>query len=102
KQTFDRVAASAGSTLLTLAAIGLVVPAIFHYVGESAVGRGALTLEREHALETSLSTEIAVILFIAYVLSLVFSLRTHRHLYAGAAEGEMHASTPASSIPRAV
>src|SRR5262245_63378429 len=30
RQTFDRSAAAAGSTLLALAAIGLVVPAIFH------------------------------------------------------------------------
>src|SRR4029453_11420724 len=31
-QTFNKTAANLGTTMLTLAAIGLVVPAIFHYV----------------------------------------------------------------------
>jgi len=69
--------------LPALAAIGLVVPAIFHLAAESAAARGALTPQRELLIERSLSIEIAVVLFVAYLLSLLFSLRTHRHLYAG-------------------
>ncbi len=68
---FNRTAASMGSTLLVLAATGLVVPAVFHLV---ASGRSA-------AHELHLSTEIAIVLFATYVLSLVFTLRTHSHLY---------------------
>jgi Ca2+:H+ antiporter len=83
RQTFDRSAAAAGSTLLALAAIGLVVPALFHSVAETAVRDRMLSGAREIALERSLSLEIAVVLFVAYGLSLLFSLRTHRHLYAG-------------------
>lgn len=77
-QKFNPVAANLGSTLLMLSAIALVIPAIFHLiVGESA-GVG----------ERKLSLEIAVVLMVTYVLSLVFTLRTHRHLYGGAAEAE--------------
>ncbi len=83
RQTFDRAAASMGSTLLALAAIGLVVPALFNVVASNAVARAALTAAQEALRERDLSLEIAVVLFIAYLLSLVFSLGTHRHLYAG-------------------
>jgi Ca2+:H+ antiporter len=83
RQNFDRTTASMGSTLLALAAIGLVVPALFHLVGSSAVARASLSATRESGLEKILSLAISCVLFGAYVLSLVFSLGTHRHLYAG-------------------
>jgi len=77
--SFNRTAATMGSTLLTLGGIGLIVPAVFHYV---AIGQ-------DPAHELELSTEIAVVLFLTYVLSLFFVLRTHSHLYTGAAgDGE--------------
>jgi Ca2+:H+ antiporter len=84
-QKFDRAAAAANSTLLALAAIGLVVPAIFHPIAMSAVASNRVTPERERILESGLSLEIAAVLFVAYAASLLFSLRTHRHLYAGEA-----------------
>ncbi len=90
KQTFDRAAAAASSTLLMLAAIALVVPAVFHVVADSAVATKAISPAREIALERSLSLEIAVVLFATYVLSLLFTLRTHKHLYTGGAEGHVH------------
>jgi len=62
-----------GATLMALSAIGLVVPALFHQVVREAHGRR----------EAELSLEIAVVLFATYLLSLVFSLRTHKHLYDG-------------------
>ena len=95
RQTFDRAAAAAGSTMLALAAIGLVVPAMFHFVADAAVAREALTAQKEIAIERSLSLEIAVVLAVAYVLSLLFSLRTHKHLYAGQEGAEAHAPTSA-------
>ena len=73
RQRFNRTAAGMGSSLLLLAAVGLIVPAIFH---QTAAGRGDI-IERE------LSLEIAIVLFGIYVLSLIFSLKTHRHLYLG-------------------
>lgn len=90
RQLFDRSAAAAGSTLLALATIGLVVPALFNVVSGFAVTRHEITPERQVTLERGLSLEIAVVLFAAYILSLVFSLRTHRHLYAGQADPAAH------------
>jgi Ca2+:H+ antiporter len=83
RQRFERSAAAVGSTLLALATIGLVIPAVFHFVLEAAVHGATLTVERETLLERELSVEIAVVLFVTYLLHLVFSLRTHKHLYAG-------------------
>lgn len=73
RQRFNRTAAGMGSSLLLLAAVGLIVPALFH---QMAADRGA-NIERE------LSLEIALVLFGIYILSLIFSLKTHRHLYRG-------------------
>jgi Ca2+:H+ antiporter len=73
---FNRTAAAVGSTLLMLAAVGLVVPAIYHTIATSRAAQGAFH-------EWELSFEIAVVLFFVYILSLVFSLRTHAHLYVG-------------------
>jgi Ca2+:H+ antiporter len=80
RQTFNRTAAGLGATLLALSAISLVVPAIFHFIV-----RGNPT-----AHEQELSLEIALVLFVTYLFSLVFALRTHSHLYAGAADSSGH------------
>jgi Ca2+:H+ antiporter len=85
RQTFDRSAAAIGSTLLGLAAIGLVVPAVFHLMAEGAVARGVLAQLHESQVEHGLSLAISVVLLVMYGLSLLFSLRTHRHLYVGQA-----------------
>ncbi len=79
RQRFNRTAAGMGASLLLLAAVGLVVPALFHWTAS----------ERGRSIERELSLEIAVVLFAIYVLSLVFSLKTHRHLFAGEGSG-MH------------
>jgi Ca2+:H+ antiporter len=68
-QTFNRVAANTSATLLALAAISLTVPAIFHHYS-SHIGN-----------EDELGLGISVVLFATYVLSLLFSLKTHKHLY---------------------
>ena len=87
KQRFNKTAASLGSTVLVLSAIGLLVPAVFHMIV------GSKAEERE------LSLEISVVLILTYLASLVFTLRTHRHLYMGdtgedpRAEREAHATT---------
>ena len=90
RQLFDKAAAAASSTLLLLAAIALVVPAAFHFIAESKVASAELTPAREALLERNLSLDIAIVLFVAYVLSLIFTLKTHKHLYTGAAESHEH------------
>ncbi len=99
RQVFDRAAAAASSTLLLLAAIALVVPAAFHFVAEAAVARQSLTAEREILLERNLSLDIAIVLFVAYLLSLLFTLKTHAHLYEGGSHE--HAGEPVN-VKRAV
>ena len=73
RQKFNLTAAGTGASLLLLAAVGLIIPALFHFTAR----------ERGAAIERELSLEIAVVLFLIYGLSLAFALRTHRHLYAG-------------------
>jgi len=91
RQTFNRTSAGMGATLLVLSAIGLVVPAIFHQIV-----RGT-----EFTREKRMSLEIAIVLFFIYVASLLFSLKTHRHLYAGEAQDAAHAPEgPAWSLRR--
>ncbi|MBF0119704.1 MAG: calcium/proton exchanger [Desulfobacterales bacterium] len=72
-QKFNRTASSLGSTLMTLSGIALIVPAIFHFLNQG----------HPQKVEQELSLEIAVVLFITYILSLIFSLKTHKHLYDG-------------------
>jgi Ca2+:H+ antiporter len=77
RQTFNRTSSSMSATALTLAAAALLVPTIFHAVAERVpVAQGGWTAEKEQ----SLSIAIAVVLIITYVLTLVFSLVTHRNM----------------------
>lgn len=82
QQRFNTAAAMLGSTMLALSAIGLLLPAVFHF----------LVSGKPNVREQDLSLEIAIVLFVTYVLSLIFTLRTHSHLYLGGhgegAEGE--------------
>jgi Ca2+:H+ antiporter len=103
RQVFDRAAAATGSTLLALAVIALAVPAMFHLVAESAVRSGALHPARDVAIERGLSLEISIVLFVVYLLSLLFSLVTHRHLYAGQPHPGAHeAPGPRQTTARSV
>ncbi|MCG3159801.1 MAG: Ca(2+)/H(+) antiporter [Acidobacteria bacterium] len=73
RQLFNKTAAMMGSTMLALSAIALLMPAVFHIIVHG----------RANAQEQDLSLEIAIVLIVTYVLSLVFTLRTHSHLYTG-------------------
>ncbi len=73
RQTFNATAASAQATLLTLAAIAMIMPAAFHHLA------GPLGSLREGGL----SLAISVVLILAYVAHLWFSLHTHKELFAG-------------------
>lgn len=79
RQQFNRTAAGMGATLLALASIGLIVPTLHYYLAGGGTAPDADQLKDV----TLLSEEIAVILAVIYLLSLVFSLKTHRHLFAG-------------------
>ncbi len=78
RQRFNVTAARAEGTLLTLAAIGLIMPAAFHYLA----GPGGRIREND------LSLEISFVLLLGYAAHLVFSLHTHKQLFAGEPMGE--------------
>ncbi len=84
KQEFNRTAASASASQLTLAVIGLIIPAAFYYTLRTP------DFARRDVLEENLSLVVAGLLIVSYVLGLVFSLRTHKHLYSGEDEEAMH------------
>ena len=70
-QTFNALAVSSQNTMMMLASIALIAPAIFHYLA----GPGG------SVKEGGLSIEIAIVLAVSYVLSLWFSLRTHKRYF---------------------
>jgi Ca2+:H+ antiporter len=79
RQTFNRTAAGMGATLLALASVGLLLPTLHYELS------GAKDPMKDQRVEL-LSEEIAAVLLCTYILSLVFSLRTHHHLFAGPEE----------------
>ncbi len=76
-QKFNRTAAGVASTMMCVAAIGMLVPAIFHALPEVV----ALNKENALNLEHKLSVAVGGFLMLGYVLTLVFSLKTHKDLF---------------------
>jgi Ca2+:H+ antiporter len=85
-QKFNRTAATMSATLMTLSAIGLLIPAVFHWV---TVGQPRA--DRLEA-EANISLEIAVVLFVTYILSLIFTLKTHKDLFMGTSHEHQESS----------
>src|SRR5262245_27962450 len=80
EQRFNRTATQTSTTSLFLAAIGLLVPTIFHY---SAAAHNAW----RPVVAEKLSLGIAGVLFVTYICTLVFSLVTHKDLLSATSEG---------------
>jgi Ca2+:H+ antiporter len=77
-QEYNRAGARLYSGLLLMATVALLAP--------SAVAD--LDLVQGDAIMRKLSVGLAVLLIIAYALGLLFSLKTHKELFASAAHGE--------------
>jgi Ca2+:H+ antiporter len=91
-QTFNPTGARTQATMMTLAVIGLVVPAAYHYLVSESPARAGLAPADLATLERDLSLEIAVVLLSTYAASLVFSLLTHKALFSGSPDNtEPHA-----------
>ncbi len=84
-QKFNPTAAGAGSATLFLAAVALLVPALLHH--------GA---DPHPETRVPISVAISVILIALYLLSLLFTLKTHVHLYAE----EIESGRPVHWSPR--
>lgn len=78
KQTFNATAALSGAGMMFLAVTAMSVPDLFHL----ARGDAALPVLEK------MSIGISIVLLVIYVLSLIFALKTHAHIYAGESEGD--------------
>ena len=87
-QTFNRQLATVNVPLLVIAAAGLVLPTLFY----------AAHPDPKHAATVRMSEFVAVLLILSYGLSLLYSIWTHRAMFAESAEG--HADPPTWSMAR--
>ena len=94
RQRFSRTAASAQSSMLLLAIVALVMPAIFELVeGQGLPGPGSELIEFDSTVE-HLSLAVAIVLMLSYVAGLIFSLRTHRDLFNPPSDDDPHHGEP--------
>ncbi|HYZ75659.1 MAG TPA: calcium/proton exchanger, partial [Chthoniobacterales bacterium] len=95
EQRFNKTAARTSTTTLTLAAVALAIPTVFHM---TAVDGWSQTTEHK------LSLAIAVVLFVTYACLLGFELVTHKQLYAGEPQddGEMRKEVGAWSVLKSI
>jgi Ca2+:H+ antiporter len=84
EQEFNRVSARMQAGLLFLASVALLIPSA---VAQADSVKGS-------AFTQSLSVGLAVLLIVAYALSMLFSLKTHRELFASAAHAEADEAPP--------
>ena len=73
-QRFNKTAAGVGGTLMVLASMGMLVPALFDHLVDKST-RGVPNLEHK------LSVAVCLVLLATYALHLLFTLVTHKDLY---------------------
>jgi Ca2+:H+ antiporter len=94
RQRFDATAAVAQSSMLLLAGVALVMPAVFELVeGLGLPGPNEERIDYEGTVE-HLSIAVALVLIASYVAGLFFSLKTHRDLF-----NPVHGSEDEDPIP---
>ena len=94
RQRFELRAATAQSLMLLLATVALVMPAIFQLVaGGGLPNPTAKAVEFSSDLK-SLSVGVAVVLLASYAAGLVFSLKTHAHLFNPSHDEAEHGGEP--------
>jgi Ca2+:H+ antiporter len=75
RQNFSRASAEHNAGMLMLAVAAMLFPAIFHYTAEHMHDREIVQHEHRVSIGTS------VILLVVYALGLLFTLRTHAHIF---------------------
>ncbi len=83
-QEFNRAGGRLHAALLLMATIALITPAA---VADLDVAQQGASVTQK------LSTGLAILLIVAYALSLLFSLKTHKDLFASEAHGEKSEAT---------
>lgn len=91
RQSFAQARAGLLSSMLVLSVIALLLPAVFDYTG-----RSIRHINDVSASDELLSLAVSVVLLILYSGNLVFTLITHRNVFATDQEA---ATTPAWSAP---
>lgn len=86
-QVFNKKITETTATMLLFAVVGLCVPAVFMHTMKVDL----ISTKYEY-----LSVIVAVIMFIVYILSLIFSFFTHKELFAVIPEGEAEEGEPAT------
>jgi Ca2+:H+ antiporter len=81
EQRFNRTGARTSVISLSLAAIALIIPTVFHSAASASPAGWS------PAIGQHLSLGIAVVLFLTYVCVLGFSLKTHKHFFQGGEPG---------------
>lgn len=93
-QKFNQTAARVSATAMSMAAAALIIPTVFHVTADARPGGWSA------AAEQKLSLAIAVVLFLTYAATLLFSLKTHKALFAGEPDAEDR--QPSSSLRSAL
>jgi Ca2+:H+ antiporter len=102
RQYFDRTAANTQSLMLLLAAVALVMPAIYELVIGGSLPHPTETSQRFPSDLETMSALVAVVLLGSYVAGLFFSLRTHKDLFNPAHAAEDHVGEEHWSVRKAV
>ena len=84
--------AGMSATLLVVAVLGLVMPAVFHAVHPDPLRR----------LTVQMSIGVAVLLMLGYLLSLVYSMGTHRAIFSEGSDVSAHEAPPTWSLKKSV
>jgi Ca2+:H+ antiporter len=101
RQTFDPTAAGVQVTMLLLASVALVMPAIFQLVSGGGLPSPAAESKQFSGDLETISVGVSLILLATYAAALFFSLRTHKDLFNPPHEAEDHMGEP-WSVKRAV
>ena len=94
QQRFNKTAARVSATAMSMGAAALIIPTVFHVTANARPGGWSPVAEQK------LSLAIAVVLFVTYAATLLFSLKTHKALFAGNSNEDK--TEPASSLTSAV
>jgi Ca2+:H+ antiporter len=86
RQSYSRPGAEANSGLLVVAVAGMLLPAIFHF---SYASRDPELVRHEHGISIGTS----IVLLAVYGLGLLFTLRTHRHIFSCEPTDDTRSST---------
>lgn len=89
RQCFQRERAGLLSSLLMLATIGLLVPALFDYTE-----RGLFNSSQTNRLDERLSLSVSVVLILVYIANLIYTMVTHREVFSFERTDEKSGSAP--------